>query len=414
MLYPLLDLHRAWLRPFSALAATTAQVLRHPDLPVSHVPGAAWAAASWELWHRVAKEYPKPAFAIGGVMAQGREVLVREETVVTRPFCRLVRFTRVTGNAETDAELTAQPRVLLVAPLSGHHATLLRDTVRSLLQDHEVWLTDWTDAREVPLAQGTFGLEDYVLYVEEFLRFLGAAGTHVVAVCQPTVPVLAAVSRMASRGEPTPRTLTLMGGPVDGRRNPTAVNRLATERPYAWFEKRLIHRVPPGHAGAGREVYPGFLQLAAFVAMNPERHFEAYVRYAVDRAQGQDERAASHVRFYDDYNAVLDMDAPYYLDTIRTVFQDFALARGTWDIRGERVRPGDVRTTALLTIEGDKDDISGLGQTAAAHELCTGIPESRKAHFVAPDCGHYGIFSGHHWRDTIYPRLAAFVHAHDA
>ena len=399
MLYPILDLHRAWLRPFSALAATTAQVLRHPDLPVSHLPGASWAAASWDLWHRIAKEYRKPAFAIEGV---------REETVLERPFCRLLRFTPLSVASGV------RPRVLVVAPLSGHHATLLRDTVRSLLQDHEVWLTDWTDAREVPLAQGTFGLDDYVLYVEDFLRFLGAAALHVVAVCQPTVPVLAAVSLMASRGEPMPRSLTLMGGPVDGRRNPTAVNRLATERPHAWFEKKLIHRVPPGHAGAGRKVYPGFLQLAAFVSMNPERHFEAYVRYAVDRAQGHDERAASHERFYDDYNAVLDMDAPYYLDTIRTVFQDFALARGTWDVRGEHVRPADIRTTALFTVEGEKDDISGVGQTAAAHELCSGVPEDRRERFVASDCGHYGIFSGHHWRDTIYPRVRAFVRAHDA
>lgn len=413
MLYPLHDLHRAWLRPFSVLAATTAQVLRHPSLPVAHVPGASWIAASWELWHRIAKEYRKPAFAIETVVAQGREVVVREETVLERPFCRLVRFARSSDHPETAAALGKEPRVLVVAPLSGHHATLLRDTVRSLLQDHEVWITDWADARDVPLAQGTFGLDDYVLYVEDFLRFLGPADTHVLAVCQPTVPVLAAVSLMASRGEPTPRSLTLMGGPVDGRRSPTAVNRLATERPYAWFEKKLIHRVPPGHAGAGRKVYPGFLQLTAFVSMNPERHFESYVQYAVDRAQGREEQAASHARFYDDYNAVLDMDAPYYLDTIRTVFQDFSLARGTWDVRGERVRPGDVRDTALFTVEGEKDDISGLGQTAAAHDLCTAIPDDRRERFVAPGCGHYGIFSGSNWRESIYPRLRAFIRAHE-
>jgi poly(3-hydroxybutyrate) depolymerase len=301
--------------------------------------------------------------------------------------------------------------VLVCAPLSGHHPTLLRDTVATLLGDHDVYVTGWLDAREVPTAAGEFHLADYVHYIQDFIRLLGERGPiHVVSVCQPTVPVLAAVALLASAGEATPQTLTLMGGPIDARVNPTVVNKLATERPLAWFRSNMIHRVPGGYPGAGREVYPGFLQLTAFVMMNPQRHTEAYRSYWVDQLRGNP--TAPHEKFYDEYNAVLDMDAAYYLETVATVFQDFSLPRGTWVVDGAAVRPADITTTALFTIEGETDDISGLGQTEAAHGLCTGIPAARHRHHVAPQCGHYGLFSGNRWRTAIYPELRGFIAAH--
>jgi len=286
--------------------------------------------------------------------------------------------------------------------------------VRALLQDHDVYVTDWSDAREVPLAAGSFGLASYVRTVQRCIRALGARALHLVAVCQPVAPALAAVALMAQAGEPTPRSLTLMGGPVDARRSPTAVNRLATGRPIEWFERHMIHVVPDRYPGRGRRVYPGFLQLGAFMAMNRRRHLGAHGRYWLDHLRGPGGAAgrAAHERFYDDYNAVLDMDAAYYLDTVRLVFQDFALARGTWLVDGERVRPGAITDSALLTIEGELDDISGPGQTEAAHALCSGVPAARRAHHTAPGCGHYGIFSGRRWREGVYPRLRAFIRAH--
>jgi poly(3-hydroxybutyrate) depolymerase len=321
-----------------------------------------------------------------------------------------VRFRRESPDPARAAALSRDPRVLVCAPLSGHHATLLRDTVATLLQAHDVYVTDWIDAREVPVAAGPFPLADYVAYLRAFVHQLGARELHVVAVCQPTVPALAAVALDAAAGAATPRTLTLMGGPVDPSQSPTAVNRFATEHPLAWFERTLIHRVPSGFAGAGRRVYPGFLQLSAFVQMNPLRHAQAYRAYWLDQLRGDTEAIAAHESFYDDYNAVLDMDAAYYLDTVGTVFQDMALARGTWEIDGARVQPAAITDTALFTIEGEHDDISGLGQTAAAHALCSGI--SHHQHVVADGCGHYGIFSGQRWRTQVYPRIHAFVRGH--
>lgn len=408
MLYALHALQRSFLAPIAELSALGADVLRGQDLLPARVLRAQCASL-----HRITKRYDKPLFGLRSVTACGREVEVVEETLAAHPFCRLVRFVRRSDDAATAAALAAQPRVLVVAPLSGHHATLLRDTIATLLRDHDVVVTDWVDAREVPVGAGTFSLDDYVGVVRRFIGELGAEALHVVAVCQPTVPVLAAVSLMAAAGEATPRTLTLMGGPVDARRSPTAVNRFATDRPLAWFEANMIHRVPWGHPGAGRAVYPGFLQLGAFVMMNPLRHAESYQRYWLDQVRGEDaaEALRHHEWFYDEYNAVLDMDAAYYLDTVRTVFQEHALARGTWRVAGERVRPETITRTALFTIEGEHDDVSGLGQTEAAHALCSGIPAARKRHLVAEGCGHYGIFSGHRWRESIYPELRAFVRA---
>ena len=411
MLYSLLELQRGLLAPISDLAHLTAELLRGETL----LPAAA-TRATCALLHRMTRRYPRPAFGIAAVTAHGREVVVAEETLLDHPFCRLVRFARRADDPATATALAADPRVLVCAPLSGHHPTLLRDTVATLLQDHDVYLTEWRDARDVPVAEGPFHLADYVGLIQDFIRHLGAARLHVVAVCQPTVPVLAAVALLAAGGAPTPRSLTLMGGPIDARVSPTAVNQLATERPLGWFSSNLIHEVPFGHPGHGRAVYPGFLQLTAFVMMNPARHAEAYRAYWFDQLRGHDgdDAVRTHERFYDEYNAVLDMDAAYYLDTVSAVFQTFELARGTWDLRGERVRPAAITTTALFTIEGALDDISGLGQTAAAHALCSGIPAEHQRHLVADGCGHYGLFSGHRWRTTIYPELRGFIRAHEA
>jgi len=407
MLYELHDLSRRALRPMAAWSRVQARWLRRTP-----VLGAPFAAAGWELVHRLMKEYPRPAFDVRSVELDGETLAVSEQVVAATPFCSLVRFARRSASDAVQARLDGQPRVLLCAPLSGHHATLLRDTVRALAPHHDLYVTDWSDAKDVPPAAGRFGLDDYVEHLMAFIRELGAADLSVIAVCQPTVPALAAVSLLASAGEATPRALVLMGGPVDGRISPTAVNRLATEHPLRWFEQNLVYEVPPGHPGAGRRVYPGFLQLGAFVSMNKRKHADAYRRYWLCRISGEDSSAASHERFYDEYNAVLDMDADFYLDTVREVFQSFSLPRGTWRVRGSRVAPEDIRDTALLTVEGAEDDITGPGQTHAALALCTGIPDHAKRALTMPGCGHYGIFSGRKFRDSIAPVLCAFVREH--
>ena len=404
MLYEAYEPFRLWLEPIAELAKLTAAALENTSWPVQR-----FVRANSALLNRLTRTYSKPEFAIDRCVAHGREVAVIEEVIETRPFCRLVRFSRKTDDAALATTLAHDPRVLLCAPLSGHYATLLRDTITTLLGDHDVYVTDWANARDVPIADGTFDLADYVAYIRAFIANLGARELHVISVCQPTVPVLAAVSLDAAAGAPTPRTLTLMGGPIDARQSPTQVNQFATEHDLAWFERNMIHRVPSRYAGIGRRVYPGFIQLTAFVQMNAGRHAEAYRAYWFDALRGDTAATAVHERFYDEFNAVLDMDAGYYLDTVRTVFQEFGLARGTWEIGGELVRPSALRDIAILTVEGDRDDISGLGQTAAAHDLCTNVPAAHKHHLLAADCGHYGIFSGHHWREQVYPRVRDLI-----
>jgi poly(3-hydroxybutyrate) depolymerase len=412
MLYQLYETQRALLSPFSEFASAASKLYRHPLSPFAHAPMAQRVAAGLDLMHRLCKEYEKPEFGITKVMVDGIEVAVQEQVRVEKPFCRLVRFKRFTDEGALLAKMKTQPSVLVVAPLSGHHATLLRDTVRTLLQDHKVYITDWVDARMVPLEAGPFHLDDYVEYVQEFIRLIGPE-VHVMSVCQPTVPVLAAISLMASRGEATPRSMTMMGGPIDARKSPTAVNNLAMNKSYEWFEHNVIYRVPPNYPGAGRRVYPGFLQHTGFVAMNPDRHLSSHYDYFLDLVRGDDDSAEAHRKFYDEYNAVLDMPAEYYLDTIRTVFQEFALVNGTWRVHGELVRPQDITATALLTIEGELDDISGAGQTRAAHDLCTGIPKKEQPHYVVEGAGHYGIFSGRRWREKVYPVVRDFIARHD-
>jgi len=408
MLYQLYETQRALMAPFSEFASATAKLYNHPLSPFTHMPLAQRVSAGFDLAHRLAKDYEKPQFDIRTVPVNGVDVAVQEQVPISKPFCRLLRFKRFSDNPAVLEAMKAQPTVLVVAPLSGHHSTLLRDTVRTLLRDHKVLITDWTDARTVPLEAGPFHLHDYIEYVQDFIRHLGP-DVNVISVCQPTVPVLAAVSLLATHGEFTPRTLTMMGGPIDARKSPTSVNNLATTKSFEWFENNVIYRVPSNFPGVGRRVYPGFLQHTGFVAMNPDRHLTAHYDYFLDLIRGDDESTEQHRQFYDEYNAVLDMPAEYYLETIKTVFQDFALVNGTWNVKGTLVRPQDISTSALLTVEGELDDISGSGQTKAAHGLCTGIPKDRQFHYDVEGAGHYGIFSGRRWREMAYPVVKNFI-----
>jgi poly(3-hydroxybutyrate) depolymerase len=409
MLYYLHEANRTLLNPWVTWSGAAAKALSAPDNWLSRMPGVDRVAAGYELLYRLGKDYEKPAFGITSVTAHGREAAVIEERTLNLPFCQLVHFKRCSDDPAALKQLRADPVVLVVAPLSGHHATLLRDTVRALLRDHDVYITDWVDARMVPLDQGAFGLDDYIEYMRRFISHLGARKLHVMSVCQPTVPVLAAVSLMASQGEATPLSLILMGGPIDPSRCPTKVNDLATTKPFSWFETNVVFDVPPNYPGKGRRVYPGFMQHAGFVAMNPSRHFSAHQDFYQNLLRGDLDDAAAHRRFYDEYNAVLDLPAEFYLDTIRIVFQQQLLPRGQWVVDGERVAPEAIRNTALLTIEGELDDISGLGQTRAAHDLCTGIAKKNHAHLEVKGAGHYGIFSGRRWRNEVYPDVRDFI-----
>lgn len=410
MLYQLHEMQRSFLAPMMQWADASAKLFTNPVSPFAHTPFSQRIAAGYELMYRLGKDYEKPAFDIKDTLVDGDTVAIVETAVLTKPFCRLLHFKKDLSDAAI-AKLD-QPVVLLVAPLSGHHSTLLRDTVRGLLPKHDVYITDWTDARMVPVSAGPFHLDDYIFYVQDFIRLLGPE-LHVISVCQPTVPVLAAISLMASAHDPKlPKTMTMMGGPIDPRKSPTAVNDLATEKPFSWFENTVIYAVPANYVGAGRKVYPGFLQHAGFIAMNPGRHAQSHRDFYQHLVRGDDEPAESHRQFYNEYNAVLDMPAEYYLDTIKTVFQDFSLPCGTWTVGDQLVRPQDITTVALFTVEGELDDISGAGQTQAAHELCSGIPANMQQDFVAPGAGHYGIFSGRRWREVICPKIGEFIASH--
>jgi len=417
MLYQLYETNRAWISPFSEFSSATAKLFSHPLSPMSQLPQASRISAGFDLMNRFTKDYEKPEFDIRSVPVDGQDIVIQEQIVDKRPFCNLIRFKRFTDDAKILSTMREQPTVLVVAPLSGHHATLLRDTVRTLLQGHKVYITDWLDARMVPVEDGDFHLDDYINYVQDFIRDIGP-DVHVISVCQPTVPTLAAVSLMASRGEATPRSMVMMGGPIDATKSPTSVNNLAMNKSYEWFENNVIFNVPQNYPGAGRRVYPGFLQHTGFVAMNPDRHADSHYDYFLDLMRGDGDSAESHRQFYNEYNAVLDMDANYYLDTIKTVFQDFSLVHGTWMVRNpkgkeELVKPEDIKTTALLTVEGELDDISGAGQTKAAHDLCSGIPKAKHRHYDVEGAGHYGIFSGRRWREMVYPEICEFILANN-
>ena len=409
MLYRMHELARAMMSPWVYGSEAAARMYGEPHSWLSRLPGAQRVSAGYELFYRLGKDYEKPEFGIRNVVAHGHTLPVVEIEVERKPFCRLLRFKRYSDDAKVIGDLKDDPKVLLVAPLSGHHSTLLRDTVRTMLADHRVWITDWIDARMVPLSEGTLDLDDYVRYVQEFIRTIGAEDLHVISVCQPTVPVLAALSLMAERGEPMPLSFTFMGGPIDSRCSPTEVNNLATTKPHSWFRNNVIHEVPSNYPGKGRKVYPGFLQHAGFVAMNPNRHAQSHWDFYQDLVQGDLDDAESHRLFYDEYNAVLDMPAEFYLDTIRVVFQEHLLPRGLWDVDGERVRPEAIRKGSLLTIEGELDDVSGVGQTRAAHDLMRGLKPKSKHHLTVEGAGHYGIFSGRRWRSEVYPKIRDFI-----
>ena len=419
MLYQIYEAQRSLMEPFADFAQAAAKVYSNPISPLGQNPFSQRISATYDLMYRLGKDYEKPQFGISTVAIGDQEIAIHERIEIDKPFCELRRFKRFSDDPATLNRLKVQPVVLIVAPLSGHYATLLRDTVRTMLADHKVYVTDWKNARLVPMSEGEFHLDDYVHYIREFIQHLQKqyGHCHVVSVCQPTVPVLAAVSLMASQGEKLPKSMTMMGGPIDASKSPTAVNNLAMNKSFEWFENNVIFRVPQNFPGAGRRVYPGFMQHTGFVAMNPDRHLKSHYDYFKDLIKGDNSSAESHRQFYDEYNAVLDMDADYYLETIKTVFQEFALVKGTWDVRNssgqaERVRPQDIKGTALLTVEGELDDISGSGQTQAAHQLCTGISSNHKKHLEVSGAGHYGIFSGRRWREIVFPQVRDFILAH--
>ena len=420
MLYKIFETQRTLMEPFADFAQATAKLYSNPMSPLGQSSLGQRVSAGYDLIYRLGKDYEKPEFGIKSIDMDGVEIAIHERIEMNKPFCELRRFKRFSDDTQALAKIKGQPVVLIVAPLSGHYATLLRDTVKTMLKDHKVYITDWRNARLVPLSEGEFHLDDYVNYVQDFIRYLqdGYGNCHVISVCQPTVPVLAAVSLMASRGEKTPLSMTMMGGPIDATKSPTAVNNLAMNKSFSWFENNVIYRVPENFPGAGRRVYPGFLQHSGFVAMNPDRHLKSHYDYFKDLIKGDDANAEAHRQFYDEYNAVLDMDADYYLETINTVFQEFKLVRGTWEVKSpegvmELVRPQDIRNTGLLTVEGELDDISGSGQTEAAHKLCSGIPDKDSEHLEAKGAGHYGIFSGRRWRDVVYPVVKTFIARHN-
>ncbi|RYF74709.1 MAG: polyhydroxyalkanoate depolymerase [Comamonadaceae bacterium] len=361
-------------------------------------------SARMEVFSRMRVTHSRPPWDIRSVQVDGEEVAVHEEPALVSPFGTLLHFRKETTRA-------VQPAVLLDAPLSGHFATLLRETVRTLLRDHDVYVTDWHNARDVPVWQGGFGLDAYTLQLIAFLEAMGP-GAHMVAVCQPCVAALAATALMAEDDNPaTPRSLTLMAGPVDCRINPTGVNTLATSKPIEWFRKNLISRVPFPHAGAGRRVYPGFLQLSAFMSMNPERHKEQFRKLYQHLVDGEIDKADTIRNFYDEYLAVNDLAAEFYLETVERVFQTYDLPRGELTVGDRKVNPAAIRRTALLTVEGERDDICAVGQTVAAQDLCTGIRPYLKSHHLQAGVGHYGVFSGSRWNTQIYPRVRETIHA---
>lgn len=402
--YHLYELHHAAVSPFRAAADATRLYFKNPLNPLSHTPFGRNMAAAAEMFERTTRRYGKPEFGITQTQVHGETIPVRERTVWERPFCRLLHFEKMAGHRNRNEQ-----KLLLVAPMSGHYATLLRGTVEAMLPRHDVYITDWVDARMVPINEGHFDLDDYIDYVISILHFLGP-GAHIMAVCQPSVPVLAAVSLMEARGDANlPGSMTLMGGPIDTRVNPTAVNTLANNHDLDWFRQNVIMQVPFPHPGFMRDVYPGFLQISGFLSMNLDRHVEAHRDFYRHLIEGDGDSAEKHREFYDEYLAVMDLSADFYLQTVDTAFIRHSLPRGEMLHRGEPVEPAAIRSVALFTVEGENDDISGVGQTEAAHGLCVNIPSDRRAHYLQPKVGHYGVFNGSRFRAEIAPRISDFI-----
>lgn len=410
MLYQFYELNHAAMMPLRVAAEFNLWALRHPLNPFTETPGAKSWAAALEVFENVTRRYGKPKFGLDETEIGGRAVPVVERIVWERSFGRVIHFEREPSAVRG----LAQPKLLIVAPMSGHYATLLRGTVEAMLPHCEVYITDWADARMVPLALGRFDLNDYIDYVIEMCRALGP-DLHVLAVCQPSVPVFAAVALMNEDKDPaSPLSMTLMGGPIDTRESPTEVNRLATERGTEWYERHVITTVPFPYPGVMRRVYPGFVQLSGFMAMNLDRHMDAHWDFFDHLVKGDGESAQKHREFYDEYLSVMDMTAEFYLQTVDEVFVRHLLPKGEFMHRGRPVRPQAITRTALMTVEGEKDDISGVGQTRAAHKLASALAPSMRDHWEQPGAGHYGVFNGSRWREEIAPRVRAFMDRHGA
>lgn len=407
-LYHLYELHRVAMGPLNLMAEATRATLQHPMVPASYTKMGRAIAAGAELIERTTRYYKKPEFGLTHTVVDGQKVEVVEEVLGEKPFCRLIHFAR-----DLPPGRPRDPQILVVAPMSGHHATLLRGTVEALLPEHDVFITDWLDARTVPLSAGDFGLDDYVDYLIDFMRGLGPE-TNVIAVCQPAVPVLCAVSLMAAADDPAqPRSMALMGGPIDVRQAPTEVTEFGAKHSIEWFKRNVISQVPPSYPGAFRKVYPGFIQLAGFMSMNVGNHVKEHMNLFKHLIRGDGDNAERHRKFYDEYLAVLDIPARFYLDTVEHVFQKASLPRGELMIRGKLVDPSKIKRTALFTIEGEFDDISAPGQTKAAHDLCSNLPAHMREHHLQEGVGHYGIFNGRKWREVIMPKVRHFIREFD-
>jgi poly(3-hydroxybutyrate) depolymerase len=402
MMYHAYQAHADSLRPMRTMARAATSMLEAGPRGIAAIAARQPALAACRVFELSEVTHRRPPWRIESVMVEGEPRAVVEQVIAATPFASLLRLRK--------PEVRQQPKLLIAAPMSGHFATLLRDTVRTALQDHDVYVTDWHNVRDVPAGAGRFGLDEYIDHLIDFIDVLGP-GAHVLAVCQPCVEALAAVALMSEDRHPaTPASLTLMAGPIDCRISPTGVNHLATSRPIAWFEDNLISRVPWQHPGAGRRVYPGFVQLSAFIGMNRDRHAKAFREYFQHLVDGDTDRAEVTRQFYEEYLAVSDLAADFYLETVRLVFQEHALARGQLTHRGRPIEPGAIRRTALLTIEGERDDICAIGQTLAAQDLASGLRPYMRTHYVQPDVGHYGVFSGHRWQNRIYPLVRQVIH----
>jgi poly(3-hydroxybutyrate) depolymerase len=406
MLYTAHEMQRTWLNGMGSMAQKTSEWLLSSSNPMVNVATSPIMARALEVFAHASAPRGKPDFGLTTTIVDGTSVAVSEEILARKPFGQLKHFNRAVSGRN-------DPRVLVVTPMSGHYGTLLRGTVERLLPDHEVYITDWRDAKLVPNSEGKFDLNDYIDYVIEFMAVLGE-GSHILAVCQPAVPVYAAVAYMSANNDPaTPVTLTMMGGPVDTRKAPTSVDDLATKRPYAWFEQNVIAKVPAMYPGAGRKVYPGFLQLAGFMSMNLANHMKSHWELFRHLVDGDEDSAAATKAFYEEYRSVCDMTAEFYLQTIDVVFQRQAIAKGEFVHRGQLIDPAAINRTAMLAIEGEKDDISGLGQTKAALDLAINLADDKKQYYMAVGAGHYGIFNGSKWRDNVAPVVERFIRQHD-
>jgi poly(3-hydroxybutyrate) depolymerase len=412
MLYALHEYAYYTASPLRLAARMARDFWGSPANPASETQMGRTLYAAADLFANLTRRYGKPEWRLDSVEINGCDVRVRQVEVWSSPWCKLIHFARDPSDMRRAGRSGVQPPVIIAAPLSGHYATLLRGTVQAFLQDHEVYVTDWTNARLVPVLEGRFDFYDYISHIRSMLQAVGPSA-HIVAVCQPGPPVLAAAALMAEDKDPCrPHSMTFMGSPIDARLAPTPVNQLAVDKPFAWFKSNMIHTVPPPYAGVGRRVFPGFVQLYSFMSMNEDRHRDAHWEYFADLVKGDGDAGVKHLEFYDEYLSVLDMTEEFYLQTIDIVFQDHLLPRGLLMHEGRAVRPGAITDIALMTVEGENDDISGVGQTQAAHQVCPSIPDTMRELYVAPKVGHYGVFNGRRFREDIYPRVRDFIRAH--